>query len=260
MFNTIYSNNIIIATSTNLILDPLEQFEVVSVLSIGGTILFNNLALIMFANVVLMAIFLGAHDFNLTNNYDYVTRSIYQLIRSMVKENLYIKKQQYFAVLFYLFATLLLANLFGLLPYSFTLTSSFILTFFLSLLHFVGVNLIGGNRHKWQLNDLFLPSGAPLAIAPFLIFIEAVSYIARVLSLSIRLFANMMSGHALLKILIGFSWTMLASGSLMAIFAIVPWAIVTAVMFLELLIAFLQAYVFTILITLYINDVLTFHD
>jgi ATP synthase subunit 6 len=240
--------------------DPLEQFEVVSTLSIGGAILFNNLALIMAANVALMAAFLGSHDFNLTNNYDYVTRSIYQLVRSMVKENLYIKKQQYFSVLFYLFVTLLLANLFGLLPFSFTLTSSFILTFFLSLLHFIGVNLIGGTRHRWQLNDLFLPSGAPLAIAPFLIFIEAVSYVARVLSLSIRLFANMMSGHALLKILIGFSWTMLASGSIMAIFAIFPWAIVTAVMFLELLIAFLQAYVFTILVTLYINDVLTFHD
>jgi F-type H+-transporting ATPase subunit a len=128
--------------------DPLEQFEVVSTLSIGGAILFNNLALIMAANVALMAAFLGSHDFNLTNNYDYVTRSIYQLVRSMVKENLYIKKQQYFSVLFYLFVTLLLANLFGLLPFSFTLTSSFILTFFLSLLHFIGVNLIGGTRHR----------------------------------------------------------------------------------------------------------------
>lgn len=241
-------------------MDPLEQFEVVSVFSIGGTILVNNLALILAANVVLMAVFLGAHDFNLSSNYDFAVRSIYQLVRSMVKENLYIRKQQYFAVLFYLFITLLLANLIGLLPFSFTVTSSFILTFFISLMHFIGVNIIGGTRHRWQLNDLFLPSGAPLAIAPFLIFIEAVSYVARVLSLSIRLFANMMSGHALLKILIGFSWTLLASGSLMMLLAVFPWAIVTAVMFLELLIAFLQSYVFTILVTLYINDVLTFHD
>jgi F0F1-type ATP synthase membrane subunit a len=92
-----------------------------------------------------------------------------------------------------------------------------------------------------------------------LIFIEAVSYIARVFSLSIRLFANMMSGHALLKILIGFSWTLLTSGSAMILLAAFPWVIVTAIMFLELLIAFLQAYVFTILITLYINDVLNMH-
>ena len=108
--------------------------------------------------------------------------------------------------------------------------------------------------------DLFLPAGAPLAIAPFLIFIEAVSYIARVFSLSIRLFANMLSGHALLKILIGFSWALITSGSVMAILAVFPWVIVTAIMFLELLIAFLQAYVFTILISLYINDVLNMHD
>jgi len=240
--------------------DPLEQFEVVSVLTIGGVSLFNNLALILLGNVVLMGIVLGASDFNLTTNYDFVIRSLYQLVRSMVKENLYIRKQQYFAVLFYLFLTILFANLIGLLPFSFTVTSSFILTFFLSLTYFLGVNLIGGNRHQWQLNDLFLPSGAPLAIAPFLIFIEAVSYIARVLSLSIRLFANMMSGHALLKILIGFSWALLSSGSLMILLSVFPWVIVTAVMFLELLIAFLQSYVFTILVTLYINDVLTFHD
>jgi len=130
------------------IMDPLEQFEVVSVFSIGGTILVNNLALILAANVVLMAAFLGAHDFNLSSNYDFAVRSIYQLVRSMVKENLYIRKQQYFAVLFYLFITLLLANLIGLLPFSFTVTSSFILTFFISLMHFIGVNIIGGTRHR----------------------------------------------------------------------------------------------------------------
>ena len=214
----------------------------------------------MLSNLFLMSAFLGSFNFNLTNNYDFGIKCIYQLLQSMVKENLYIKKQQYFSVLFYLFLTLLLANLIGLLPYSFTVTSSFIVTLFLSLMHFVGVNVIGITRHNWELNNLFLPSGAPLAIMPFLIFIEAVSYIARVLSLSIRLFANMMSGHALLKILIGFSWALLTSGSLLILLAAFPWAIVTAVMFLELLIAFLQSYVFTILITLYIGDVLTFHD
>lgn len=240
--------------------DPLEQFEVTSVYSVGGTSLFNNLGLILLFNLILMAALLSAYDLNLTNNYDFALRSIYQLVQSMVKENLYIRKQQYFTVLFYLFLTLLFANLIGLLPYSFTVTSSFVVTLFISLMHFIGVNTIGASQHGWELNNLFLPSGAPLAIMPFLIFIEAVSYVARVLSLSIRLFANMMSGHALLKILIGFSWALLTSGSLMVLVAIFPWVIVTAVMFLELLIAFLQAYVFTILVTLYIGDVLTFHD
>jgi ATP synthase subunit 6 len=240
--------------------DPLEQFEIMPLSFCGGSFAFNTLALFLLANVLLMAALFASFNFNISNTYDYVLYNLYQLVRSMVKENLFIQRQQYFAILFYLFMTILLANLIGLLPYSFTITSSFVFTFFLSLLHFIGVNLIGTTRHRYFLFNLFLPSGSPLAITPFLIFIEAVSYVARVFSLSIRLFANMMSGHALLKILIGFSWALLTSGSVLLVVSVVPWVIVTAVMFLELLIAFLQAYVFTILVTLYINDVLTFHD
>jgi len=89
--------------------------------------------------------------------------------------------------------------------------------------------------------------------------IEAISYIARIFSLSIRLFANMMSGHALLKILIGFAYTLLKGSIILVVISIIPWVIVTAIMFLEVLIAFLQAYIFTILITIYINDVLNIH-
>lgn len=253
-------NTMLFASVFQGALDPLEQFEVVSIYAVDGTSYFNNLGLMLFLNLCLTVALLAGFNMNLTNNYDFIIKNIYQLVQSMVKENLYIRKQQYFAVLFYLFTTLLLANLIGLLPYSFTVTSSFVVTLFISLMHFVGVNIIGASQHGWELNNLFLPSGAPLMIMPFLVFIEAVSYIARVLSLSIRLFANMMSGHALLKILIGFSWALLTSGSLMILISVFPWAIVTAVMFLELLIAFLQSYVFTILITLYIGDVLTFHD
>jgi ATP synthase subunit 6 len=239
--------------------DPLEQFEITPIFS-PWCIGVHNLALILMLNVMLIAAFLAVYNSNLNNNYDFISRTVYQLVKSIVKENLHIRKQQYFTVLFYLFVTLLFANLIGLLPYSFTITSSFVVTLFISLMHFTGVNIIGASQHGWELNNLFLPSGAPLAIMPFLIFIELVSYLARVLSLSIRLFANMLSGHALLKILIGFSWVLLTSASLVSIVAVFPWAIVTAVMFLELLIAFLQAYVFTILVTLYIGDILTFHD
>ena len=128
-------------------LDPLEQFEVVSVLSFCNVSILNNLALILALNLVLTLAFLGAYNINITNNYDFVTYNIYQLVRAMVKENLYIRKQQYFAVLFYLFLTIFFANLVGLLPYSFTVTSSFIVTLFISLLHFIGVNIIGTTRH-----------------------------------------------------------------------------------------------------------------
>jgi F-type H+-transporting ATPase subunit a len=250
-------------SSSNLLsltyLDPLEQFDVLR-LPLLGCLGLTNLSLLLFVNIVVMAVWFTAFAPYISNNYDFALRALYQLVRGVVKENLYVRKQQQFTVLFYLFFTLLLANLVGMIPFSFTITSSFVVTFFLAAAHFIGINHLAVVKHQWQTNDLFLPSGAPLLIAPFLIFIEAVSYIARVFSLSIRLFANMMSGHALLKILIGFSWVLLSTGTGMMLLAVAPWAIVTAIMFLELLIAFLQAYVFTILVTLYINDVLNMHD
>jgi F-type H+-transporting ATPase subunit a len=135
-------------TLSTILFDPLEQFEILSILTINGVTLFNNLAMVLLANAIMLGLFLAAHDINVTNNVDFVVRALYQLVRSMVKENLYIYKQQYFAVLFYLFATLLLANLIGLIPFSFTVTSSFVFTFFISLTHFTGVNLIGISRHQ----------------------------------------------------------------------------------------------------------------
>lgn len=245
--------------SFSFICDPLEQFEVTPVLtrlSSFGT----NLAFTWRALLIVRVIALSSFSKTNFSKYDYLTSSLYFLVKAIVQENLYIQKQQYFTVRFYLFSTLLIANLIGLLPFAFTVTSSFGVTFFLALTHFVGVNLVGATSHKWHLSNLFLPAGVPLAITPFLVLIEAVSYLARVLSLSIRLFANRRSGHALLKILIGFSLIRGSSTVLLLNFlAVVPWAIVTGVRFLELLIAFLQAYVFTILVTLYVNDNLTLH-
>lgn len=136
----------LIVTSTVIyFIDPLEQFEVLSFLPYGTL---NNLGAVLILNVILMTILFASYNINVTNNYDFALRAIYQLVRSIVKENLYIRKQQYFTVLFYLFITLLLANLIGLIPFSFTVTSSFVFTFFVSLIHFSGVNLIGASRHQ----------------------------------------------------------------------------------------------------------------
>jgi F-type H+-transporting ATPase subunit a len=127
-------------------LDPLEQFGVTYLFGVSG-VAFTNLALVLTLNLALMLAVFTMYNFNVANNYDLATLTIYKLVQSMVKENLYIKKQQYFSVLFYLFVTLLFANLVGLLPYSFTVTSSFIVTLFISLTHFVGVNTIGASQH-----------------------------------------------------------------------------------------------------------------
>lgn len=139
-------NTLLNKTMLFTVLDPLEQFEVTPLFS-PFCLGFHNLALILTLNVALIAAFLAAYNLNLVSNYDFASRTVFQLVKSVVKENLYIAKQQYFTVLFYLFTTLLFANLIGLLPYSFTITSSFVVTLFISLLHFIGVNVIGASQH-----------------------------------------------------------------------------------------------------------------
>lgn len=253
--------------STNNCFHPLDQFEIISLffywsginMPVGPSVI-TNLTIILFLNVFLLRLmFSTIFDRGNFNVWEFVMREIYDLVKSIVKSNTSLKRNQYFSILFFLFIFILISNLVGLIPYSFTVTSSFVITFFLALAHFIGINIIGIFKHQWKIPNLFLPGGVPLAIAPFLILIEMVSYFAKVFSLSIRLFANMMSGHALLKILIGFSWGLLTTGSVYVIVAVFPWIIVTVIMFLEALIAFLQAYVFTILVTIYINDVLVEH-
>lgn len=190
----------------------------------------------------------------------FVSINLIALPASVVRANTSLARNSYFSIFCCLFFVILIANVSGLIPYTFTITSSFIVTFFLAATHFIGLNIIAVYKKQWTLANIFLPSGVPLVIAPGLVVIEIISYIAKVLSLSIRLFANMMSGHALLKILIGFSWTLLAFGTPAFItLGLFPWVLVTIIMFLEALIAFLQAYVFLILITIYLNDSITNH-
>jgi ATP synthase subunit 6 len=245
----------------NIFFDPLEQFEIYEFCchSIFATLI-TNLSIFMSLNAIfLVAVLHLVYNKGQYNIWDLLVTSVYDLIKGILKSNTNLKRSQYFSILFFLFTFILLSNLAGLIPYSFTATSSFVITFFLAATHFIGINIIGTVQHKWEIQNLFLPSGTPLAIAPLLVLIELVSYVARVFSLSIRLFANMMSGHTLLKILIGFSWALINAGSIYFFVAFLPWIIVTLIMFLETLIAFLQAYVFVVLIAIYINDVLNLH-
>lgn len=246
---------------------PLDQFEIFTLwfywsgigLPVGLTII-TNLTIILWFNVFLIRVLFSVlYDKGKLNTWQLVLIEIYNLVKSIVVSNTSLKRQQYFTILFFLFIFILVSNIVGLIPYSFTTTSSFVITFFLALSHFTGINIIGFFKTKWETFNLLLPSGVPLAIAPFLVLIELVSYIAKVFSLSIRLFANMMSGHALLKILIGFSWGLLTTSSVYILLAILPWILVTVIIFLEALIAFLQAYVFTILVAIYINDISVSH-
>jgi ATP synthase subunit 6 len=146
-----------------------------------------------------------------------------------------------------------------MIPYSFTVTSHIAVTLALATMAFVGINVIGIKTHGFHMLSLFLPSGAPIALAPLLIAIEVVSYSFRVISLALRLFANMMSGHCLLKILAGFAWTMFSAGGILSVIHIMPLLVIFAIIGLELSIAFLQAYVFTVLLCIYLNDAISLH-
>jgi len=160
--------------------------------------------------------------------------------------------RKYFPFVFTLFMFVLFGNLLGMTPYSFTFTSHIAVTFALAIVIFIGVTILGFAKHGIHFFSFFLPPGTPLPMWPLLIPIEVISYLSRPISLSVRLFANMLAGHTLLKVIAGFI-------AVLGVFGVVPLAFVVVLTGLEILIAFLQAYVFTILTCLYINDALHLH-
>ena len=170
----------------------------------------------------------------------------------MLRENVGSEGRRYFPFVFSLFMFILFSNMLGLIPYSFTSTSHIIVTFGMAIVVFIGVTLIGIIRHKAKFLSLFVPSGVPAVLLVLLVPIELISYLTRPVSLALRLFANMMAGHTLLKVFGGF---VVALG----VFGVFPLFAIVALYGLELIVAFLQAYVFTVLTCLYLNDAIHLH-
>jgi len=249
----------------NLLISPLEQFNIISIIPIE---IFNmNISLTNSSLVMILAFFLIIFSFNraIADNRIIPVRkqaaveSIYEFVYDLVSQNIGEKGNRYFPFIFVLFIFILVLNLLGMIPYSFTATSHLIVTFFLSLAIFISMVIIGFQHHGLHFFSFFLPAGSPVGLAPALVVIELVLYISRAFSLAIRLFANMMSGHLLLKILAGFGWTMLSVGGIFYIVQLVPLAIVFIITGLEMGIACLQAYVFTVLTCIYLNDSINLH-
>lgn len=240
---------------------PLEQFEIISIipffhyknlyLNITNSTLFTFLSLSL---LILSFQLININNKIIPTRWQSILEEIFLFSKNLVEKNIGQKGQQFFPFIFFLFSFLIISNLIGLIPYSFTITSHIFVTFSLALTLFIGINIIAFRLHQLHFFGFFLPSGIHFALAPLLVPIELVSYIARVFSLAIRLFANMMSGHTLLKIIAGFAWTMLSFGGIWYILHLFPLTVIVAVTILELGIALLQAYVFTILICLYLND------
>jgi ATP synthase subunit 6 len=245
---------------------PLEQFEIIALLPIRGEhfdfSITNSTIFLIFAGLIVwfgMASILY-HTMYIPSAWQSLLEGIYTFIVELINQNCGIRGQKYFPFFFFLFTFLLICNLLGMVPYSFTVTSHIVVTLTLSLTIWFGVTIIGFQLHGWHFLHLFVPSGAPTALIPALVIIEVMSYIVRAFSLAVRLFANMMSGHTLLKILAGFSFQIYAIGGILGIVgSTLPLVLVFLITGLEIGIAMLQAYVFTILSIMYLNDAINLH-
>jgi ATP synthase subunit 6 len=250
------------------LLSPLEQFQIFPLIPVrlgDLDISFTNgnlitllaiLILILLTNTLLSA---SGNFYIIPSRWQIIIESLYETVENMLYDNLGNRGQQFFPFVFTIFIFVLLSNLIGLVPYSFTNTSHLIVTFALALTIFIGVNLICAKEHGINMISLFLPSGTSLGLALLLVPLELVSYMFKPISLGVRLFANMMAGHTLLKVIVGFAYSMLTSGSLMLVAHILPILILILLIGLELGVAMIQAYVFTILTCIYLNDAINLH-
>ena len=240
-------------------IDPMHQFEVHSLFDLptiaGIDTSFTNSSLWMVIAVSLITIFMTAASRGTSlvpGRLQLMGEMAYSFVANMIKENIGTEGMRFFPFIFSLFMFILFCNMLGMLPYSFTVTSHLIVTFALAATVFTLVTLVGFARNGIGFLKLFVPSGIPVVLLPLLVVIELISYLTRPVSLSVRLFGNMMAGHTMLKIFGGFV-VGLGSAGLIPL-AIAPFALMVAFTGLELLIAGLQAYVFTILTCIYLNE------
>jgi F-type H+-transporting ATPase subunit a len=237
---------------------PLEQFEVhtLAPIQIGGiNASFTNASFYMALAVVAVTAFLvlGMRKAALVpGRWQSMAEILYDFVGGMIRDNAGHDARPFFPFVFTLFMFILFANLIGLIPGSFAVTSHIIVTFALAAVVFLGVTLVALAKHGIKFFSYFLPPDTPLYMAPLLVPIEIISYLARPVTLALRLFANMMAGHTMLHVFAGFV-------ILLGIFGIAPLAVIVALYVLELLVALLQAYVFAILTCLYLHDALHLH-
>ena len=238
--------------------DPLHQFEIKKILDFqlfGWDLPFTNSSLsMMIAVVVALGLFMiGARQRQvIPGRLQAMAESLYECIYNMVIDNIGPEGKPYFPLVFSVFLFVLLGNILGMIPYAFTFTSHIIVTFSLASLVFLIVCIVGFLNHGLHFFSLFMPQGAPLIMAPLLVPIEILSFFSRPFSLAVRLFANMMAGHIILKVFAGFTVAL-------GVFGIIPLFVNSAVMLLELLVACIQAYMFTILTCLYLKDAIHLH-
>jgi F-type H+-transporting ATPase subunit a len=243
-------------------MDPIHQFaikEIFPVATINGhTIAFTNSALFMFIAVGLAALLMigaTASRAVIPGRWQSVAEGIYEFVASTVRSSAGQEGMRFFPLVFSLFIFVLIANLLGLIPGFFTVTSHIIVTFTLAVLVIGTVIIYGFYKNGTHFLNLFVPTGVPVWLLPLMVAIEVISFVSRPISLSVRLFANMLAGHIALKIFASFV-VALAGAGLFAVLSPLPLVLTVALVALEFLVAVLQAYVFATLTCIYLNDAL----
>ncbi len=240
--------------------DPIHQFHISKLIpiEIGGLdFSFTNSSLFMVATAVGAGAFLYLTTSSrglIPSRMQSVSEMSYEFVANMLRDAAGTQGMKFFPLVFSLFMFVLVANLFGMFPYFFTVTSHLIVTFALALLVIGTVVLYGFWKHGFGFLKLFVPHGVPGLLVPLVVLIEVISFLSRPISLSVRLFANMLAGHITLKVFAGFVTSLSAFGAVGVAGAVLPLAMTVALTGLEFLVAFLQAYVFAVLTCMYLND------
>ena len=240
--------------------NPMHQFNVYKIgpeIKINGIDLsFTNASLFMLISGIFISLFLllGTKDRKIVpGKFQLISEMLYNFISKMISDTAGKKAKPYFSFIFSLFIFVLFCNMVGMLPYSFTVTSHIIVTLAFAMFIFIGVTILGFVIHGFKYLKIFVPSGVPTVLLPIIMIIEIISYLSRPVSLSVRLFANMMAGHTMLKVFGSFVISLGLLGGWL------PLSFSVALTGLEILVAFLQAYVFAILTCIYLNDALNLH-
>jgi ATP synthase subunit 6 len=250
-----------------LLISPLEQFRIVDLIKLGigkYDISLTNSSLNLIIILTIITLILRNYNnttklFVIPSNWQLILETLYKFILAIVVEGIGNEGKKYFTLLLSIFLFILLSNFLGMIPYTLTVTSHPIITLGFALSLFIGITTIGLLKHGLHFFHLFLPSGVPIALLPVIVIIEVISYLTRPLSLGVRLFANMFAGHTLLNIISLFTWNIFIYGGVFSILALIPVALIVALISLEFVICFLQAYVFTVLVASYLNDVIHLH-
>lgn len=228
-----------------MIRSPMEQFEIIS--GIG-----TNIGISMIIGIMGLRMIMRKGGRIIGGRWEVVSRGIYKGIIRMVYETIGKGGGEYVVVVFSIVTIIGMWNIMGLVPYGYTVTTQIAITMGLSMWVWIGKGIIGGKKHGIRIVGILLPAGAPIVMSPFFVLLEIASFIIPIISLAVRLFANMLSGHILLKVLLGFGWTMIMTKMMMMNIGLM--VVIYLLIGLEVGVAMIQGYVFGLLTCIYIGD------